>query len=224
MEMRKILVLIALLAVLALGVTAVSANGTATAYVVHGIPGVPVDVYINGKLTVPNFQPGKILGPLTGPAGSAHVALVVAGGNPANPVLAGTFTFPAGSNWTVVAHLSEAGAPTVSVFENDFSPLNGQSRLIARHTAAAPAVDAVLLDGSGSIIARVGPVSNGQQGVVPFAPGTYTGALVPTGTDTIVFGPLSQNLRPNTVYVSYAIGSLAGGTFQVITQVVNVGR
>jgi hypothetical protein len=31
---------------------------TFPSYVVHGIPGVPVDVYVNGKLAIPNFQRG----------------------------------------------------------------------------------------------------------------------------------------------------------------------
>lgn len=217
--MRKVLVLLALLAVLLVGVSATTATAPTTVYVVHGIPGVPVDVYVNGNLLVPNFKPETILGPLTGPAGSADLALVVAGGDPSSPVLAGTFSFAPGGNVTIVAHLDANGAPTVSVFENDFSKTS-QARVIARHTAAAPAVDAVILDGSGAIIARVGPVANGQQGVIPFAPGNYTGGLVPTGTDTIVYGPQSANLRAGYTYVSYAIGDIAGGTFKVITQVV----
>lgn len=218
--MRKILVLVALLLSLVVGVGATSATAPVSVYIVHGIPGVPVDVYVNGKLTVPNFQPETILGPLTGPSGSASLAIVAAGGDPSSPILAGTFSFAAGDNKTIVAHLDANGAPTVSVFDNDFSPTNGGARLIARHTAAAPAVDAVLLDGSGAITTRVGPLSNGQQGVIPFAPGGYTGGLTPAGTDTVVYGPFSADLRPGYVYVSYAIGSLSGGTFKVITQVV----
>ena len=217
--MRKVLVLLALLALLVMGVSATSAAAPTTVYIVHGIPGVPVDIYVNGQLTVPNFLPESIIGPFSGPAGSASVAIVAAGGDPSSPVLAGTFSFAPGGNVTIVAHLDANSAPTVSVFDNDFSK-TADVRLIARHTAAAPAVDAVLLDGAGAIIARVGPLANGQQGVVPFAPGNYTGGLVPTGTDTIVYGPQSANLRAGYVYVSYAIGDIGAGTFKVITQVV----
>lgn len=217
--MRKLLVLLVLTALLLVGVSVTGATAPTTVYIVHGIPGVPVDVYVNGQLTVPNFQPESIIGPFSGPAGSADVAIVAAGGDPSNPVLAGTFSFAAGGNVTIVAHLDANAAPTVSVFDNDFSKPSG-ARLIARHTAAAPAVDAVLLDGQGAIIARVGPLANGQQGVVPFEPGNYTGGLVPTGTDTIVYGPQSANLRAGTIYVSYAIGDIGAGTFKLITQVV----
>ncbi|HLG77166.1 MAG TPA: hypothetical protein VKX46_12185, partial [Ktedonobacteraceae bacterium] len=34
-------------------------TGDVTAYVVHGIPGIPVDVYVNGQLALSNFQPGS---------------------------------------------------------------------------------------------------------------------------------------------------------------------
>ncbi|MEV0461049.1 DUF4397 domain-containing protein, partial [Catellatospora methionotrophica] len=53
-------------------VTATAGLATATpAYaatskvsVVHGIPATPVDVYVNGKVTLKNFQPGDVAGPL----------------------------------------------------------------------------------------------------------------------------------------------------------------
>ena len=40
-----------------LGASAASAAGTAEVYVVHGIPGLPVDIYVNGALTLDDFQP-----------------------------------------------------------------------------------------------------------------------------------------------------------------------
>lgn len=218
--MRKFLVLL-VLSLLALTVSVTSAAAPTTAYLVHGIPGLPVDVYLDGKLTIPNFQPGQILGPLTGPAGSVDVAIVPAGGDPAHPALAGRFTFVPGGNVSVVAHLDANGAPTVSVFNNDFSATSG-ARVIVRHTAAAPAVDVVLLT-NGAISARVGPASNGQQAAVDFAPGRYTGGLVPTGTDTLVYGPFSADLRGGYVYVVYAIGDIGAGSFQLISQTVKAG-
>ena len=52
------------------GATAASAAGTAEVYVVHGIPGLPVDIYVNGALTLDNFQPETVAGPLDLPEGS----------------------------------------------------------------------------------------------------------------------------------------------------------
>ncbi len=35
----------------------------------HAIPDTPVDVYVNGELTLDNFAPGDLAGPLALPAG-----------------------------------------------------------------------------------------------------------------------------------------------------------
>ena len=48
-------------------------------YVVHGIPGVPVDVYVNDNNQLPNFQPSTVAGPLTLPAGDYNIKIRPAG-------------------------------------------------------------------------------------------------------------------------------------------------
>ena len=50
--------------------------------VVHGIPGQPVDVYVNGTKTLSNFQPGKVAGPLKLEEGSYDIVLT----KPGDPV------------------------------------------------------------------------------------------------------------------------------------------
>ena len=52
-----------------------SAASDSMVYVVHGIPGQPVDVYVNGKKTLDTFAPATVAGPLTLPAGTYDVAL-----------------------------------------------------------------------------------------------------------------------------------------------------
>ena len=47
-----------------MGAASASAADTATVYVVHGIPDLPVDVYVNGALTLDDFQPETVAGPL----------------------------------------------------------------------------------------------------------------------------------------------------------------
>lgn len=60
----------------------------------------------------------------------------------AYPVISATAQVPAGANVSLVAHLTAAGAPTITPFVNNVSKLSaGQAWLIVRHTAAAPAVD-----------------------------------------------------------------------------------
>src|SRR4051812_38377152 len=111
--------------------------------VVHGIPGTPVDVYVNGKKTLPNFQPGKVAGPLTLPEGSYDLALTQPGGDPADAILkVDDAAVPGGADISLVAHLTAAGKPTITPFVNDVGKLDaGQARLVVRHTAAAPGVD-----------------------------------------------------------------------------------
>ncbi|HEX2808057.1 MAG TPA: DUF4397 domain-containing protein [Kineosporiaceae bacterium] len=43
--------------------------------VVHGIPGQPVEAYVNGKKTLDAFAPATVAGPLSLPAGSYDIAL-----------------------------------------------------------------------------------------------------------------------------------------------------
>ena len=223
--MRKLPVLLVVVVLMMAVIAPAAAAGTVTGYVVHGIPGLVVDVYVDGALFVEDFKPDTIAGPIVGPADRAFkVDIVPANGNPAQPALSTTASFPAGANVTIVANLNEAGAPTLSVFNNDFSKTGaGQTRLIARHTAAAPAVDALFFPGAANEL-RVGPLSNGQQTAASLPAGSYTAALVPTGTSTAVYGPFTSDLQAGKVYVTYAVGSLSGGTFKMLTQVINVGE
>ena len=40
------------------------AQDTGTVYVVHGVPDTPVDVYVDGKRAIDDFQPGTSQGPV----------------------------------------------------------------------------------------------------------------------------------------------------------------
>ena len=218
---KRISLLLMVLFALTLTVGVTTAANSATAYVVHGIPGLVVDVYIDGQLFVKGFAPNTIAGPLTGPAGTASVVIVPTGGDPGNPALAATLTVNAGQNITAVAHLDANGAPTLSVFNNDVSS-TGNARVVIRHTAAAPAVDLLVFPGASNEL-RFGPLSNGQQAQVEVAAGSYTGAIVPTGTSTAVIGPFNYNLEAGNAYFAYVIGSLANGTATTLLQVIPVG-
>ena len=56
---------------------AAAENGTV--YVVHGVPGLTVDVYVNGKAALTGFKPGQVAGPLSLAPGSYDVAVRKAG-------------------------------------------------------------------------------------------------------------------------------------------------
>jgi ABC-type glycerol-3-phosphate transport system substrate-binding protein len=110
--MRKLLALLTAAAVsIAVTGTATAQSSTGTVTVVHGVPGLPVDVYVNGEPTLTGFEPGTVTDPIELPAGSYELA-VRAAGEPADaaPAISGSADLPAGANASIVAHLDPSGA------------------------------------------------------------------------------------------------------------------
>lgn len=220
---RRVSFLLTPVMVLALGVTGVAgASSGANVYVIHGIPGAngfPVDVSVNGACALPGFLFGQRVGPLSLPAGNYTIAVHApsdgACGQPAaiGPV---TLSFADGDNKTIIAHLTEAGAPTASVFNNDYSPTGrGKARMVAHHTAAAPAVDVVIARdyyGGGRRMTVPG-FSNGDQISAEVRPGDWQVTLELGGAP--VYGPTTLTLKPFTAYEIYAVGTFPS-TFQYL--------
>ena len=192
-----------------------AAADTGTVYVVHGIPGLTVDVYVNGKATLTGFKPGEVAGPLSLPAGSYDVAVRKAGdAATAAPAIDQKVALPAGANVSLVAHLSAAGAPTLTAFVNPVGGLaNGKARLVVRHTAAAPAVD--VLAGGKPVFTGL---TNPNQQTADLAPGTVSAAVALAGTTKPVIGPADLALKAGQVTVVYAIGSAKDNTLRFVTQ------
>jgi hypothetical protein len=192
------------------------AESTATVSILHAVPGVPVDVYANGKELIPNFQPGTLTDPLSLPAGSYDLAIFPAGSNPATTQPAASaagVTVPAGANATVVAHLTETGTPVLTPFVNDVSPVPaGQARVVVRHTAAAPAVD---IRAGGKVVAP--GLVNPKEATLTVPAGTITADVALTGTSTVAIGPADLKLAEGTVTAVYAWGSAAAG-YQLAVQ------
>ncbi len=114
----------------------------------HGIPGVTVDVVVDGAVVIPDFEPGDMQD-LSSFAGQTleNVEVRVAGTEDVAIGPVAEFPVPASGNWTVVAHLDADGTPTITPFENDTAAVAaGSGRLTVVHVAAAPAVDVVLGD------------------------------------------------------------------------------
>ena len=125
-------------------------DGKSDLSVLHGVPGLTVDVYVNGSLTLDDFAPGDLAGPLSLDPGTYTVAITASdAADDSSPVLGPIdIDLAADMSYTAVAHLTEGGDPTVSLFTNDLTATDsGDGRLTVRHVAAAPAVD-VLADGS----------------------------------------------------------------------------
>lgn len=206
-------------------------------YVVHGIPGrdlglsadLPVDVSVNGACALPGFTFGTIEGPLELPAGAydIEIALADAAAPCSRPAVisAPAVTLADGESYAIVAHLSEAGAPTASVFVNDLAPTAG-ARLSVHHTAAAPAVDILAGAQAGSLgpVAGLTGVTNGLKGDVEVPAGSLSVAVAPAGQpeSAAVFGPAALSLAAERAYLVFAVGSLANNTFTVLIKDIDV--
>lgn len=203
---------VALLAALALlvvglvgpGPQAGAQGGTATITAVHGVRGLVADVYLDGTLVLPGFQPERATDPLTVPAGTHRIDVRKAG-DPltAAPLVSSTFDTPAGRRASVLVHLGSDGGPQITLFDDDVAPIPpGQVRLVLRHGAAAGPVD-LLLDGLPLVKALANPtqfVSN--QGASPHElTVTVAGQAAPAS------GPQRLDLQAGTSYTFYLIGS-----------------
>jgi hypothetical protein len=191
---------------------------TSQVSVVHGIPGQPVDVYVNGDKALSNFQPGKVAGPLKLEQGDYDIVLTKPGDPVTSPILkVDNAAVPGGANISLVAHLTAAGKPALTPFVNDVSKLApGKTRLIVRHTAAAPAVD-VRAGGKPVFTKLVNP----REAKADLPAGSVTADVVLAGTDTVAIGPADLDLGEGVATIVYAIGSADDKTLALVTQTID---
>ena len=191
------------------------ATTTATVSVaVHGVPNTPVNVFVNGKLTLTDFKPGTVAGPLQLPAGSYTVTVFPASNlkGTGTPVIQATATLTGGGNATLVAHLSAAGKPVLTAFVNDTAPIAaGKARVVVRHTAAAPAVDV-----RANAQAAFKDLANPNQMMADLPAGSVSADVVLAGTSTVVIGPATLDLAEGTQTIVYAVGSANAKTLSLV--------
>lgn len=205
--------------------SASAAEAASRIVVIHGIPGVTVDVYasaagaaIPSVPTIPGFQPKQIVDVQAGP-GVFDIRIFVQGANPqtATPVIAVLgATIPDNVDLSILAHLDGNGAPKATVYRNDNSAVQqGWARVSVRHAAEASAVQ--LTAGGVPKLALTNPYFGDLE--VPAGVNLplqlqvlFTGAAI-TPTATL-------NFASGTRDFVYAIGSVAGGTFDFILQAV----
>src|SRR5690348_9830072 len=123
---------------------AASAADTSQVSVLHGVPGLTVDVYANGDKLLSNFKPGTLTDPVALSEWTYDLKFFAAGKGPGGTpaIEAKSVKVPDVANITVVAHLSASGKPVLTPYVNDTSTLEpGKARLTVRHDAAANAVD-----------------------------------------------------------------------------------
>lgn len=197
-------------------------NGPAELTVFHGIPGIAVDVYVDGALTLDNFQPGTFSDTLSLDAGTYSVAITAADAtDDSNPVIGPVdLALESGDNYTAVAHLTESGEPTATLFTNNPDAVGkGEGRLTVRHVAAAPSVD-VLANGS----AAVTDLTNPDEVELTLPTGTISAAVAATGTTAPLIGPADVSIKKRTNTIVYAWGSLKDNTLALAVQSVDLEK
>ncbi|MET3369639.1 UNVERIFIED_CONTAM: hypothetical protein ABIE34_002893 [Jeotgalibacillus campisalis] len=208
----------ALAAAIVLAVPAQAAEGDAHLSVLHGVPGLTVDVWVNGARTLDDFTPGTLAGPLALPPGAYDLAITASDAADASAPVIGpvTVTLAANGNYTAVANLDAAGKPTANFFTNDVSRIDaGKGKLTVRHTAAAPAVD--VLAGGTAVVTNL---ANPNEQTLTLDPGTISAAVAATGTTAPVIGPADVTVAEGTHTIVYAWGSLADKNLQLAVQTI----
>lgn len=187
--------------------------------VLHGVPDLVVDVWVDGKLTLDDFEPGDLAGPLELDGGTYKIAITASTATSAdNPVIGPVKVhLKEGRNYTAVAHLDADGDPTATLFKNSRSASpEGEGKLTVRHVAAAPAVD--VLAGDTPVIEDL---KNGEQEVLTLGAGTVSASVAAAGTTDPVIGPADIPVTEGKNTIVYAWGSLKDGTLDVAVQVVD---
>lgn len=246
---RKVFVILTLvLALVALTAALASADAHLAAVSIgHGINGIdlgtdealPVDIIVDGACAVQDLEFGEFVGPNMMPAGTYSVTVALSDGNSetctgAAAIGPAELTFEAGDNVTVFAHLTDAGAPIATLFDNDVSDVvAGHTRLTVRHTAWAPTVDLEMYRGwvRGRLVAEFEDLSNPNQiGPADVRPGAYAVVIYPADSDVPVFQvPATPQddpfvTHPHRSQIVYAVGSLTNGTFGLMIQTFDLGH
>ncbi len=220
MMRSRIAVGIAAAALATLGFAApASAADEASLSVLHGIPDTPVDVYVNGALTIDDFQPGDLAGPLMLAAGDYEVALTATDAPDASAPVLGpvTLTLAANTSYTAVAHLTEAGEPSAKLFTNETATTAaGEGRLTVRHVAAAPAVD--ILAGGAAVVEGL---TNPNEATLNLPAGTVSAAVALAGTTDPVLGPTDVTVAEGSLTIVYAWGSAADSNLALAVQTID---
>jgi hypothetical protein len=206
-------------AALVLGAAPASAADDAAVSILHGVPGVTVDVYVDGDLLLEDFKPGTLTDPLALPAATYEVAIYAADAKPKSddPII-GPADIPvdAGMDYTIAAYLDAKGNPTAGAFVNDTSTVAaGEARVTVRHIAAAPAVN---VEADGNVLFE--NLKNGDEAMGDVPAATYKVAVVPaSGGAAVLKADLPAAEGANTIV--YAWGSLDDDTLAVATQVID---
>lgn len=184
-------------------------TGVTRVFFFQGLANISVDVYANGLQIGRNAATGGILGPFALIDGTAATLMLFPPGQVSLPTLFSTLAFAPGSTNLIVVYGGPGGVPILSVYRLDAAP-TGQSQLIAINASDAPNV---------SLAAETGamPVPSGSSTQMMVAPGSTAGLDAAVGVESADVPKL-----PGVVYLEIALGSVADGSYRVITQTIDL--
>jgi hypothetical protein len=194
-----------------------------TLNVVHGIPGVVVDVCVNGAKAITDFEPGDVVSGVRLPEGRYRLKVTPAGEPCSAAILRTTAELEGGQSrdYTAVANLDDEGTPNLLLFKNPTRATDaGEVRLVIRHTAAAPAVT-VWADGSKLNRGLGFEWSESRRFEVPA--GSFEVAVSLAGRSNPVIGPANLTLRAGFSYQVYAWGNGDAG-YRLAVMPLQVGQ
>lgn len=178
-------------------------------YFVAGVD-LAVDVTLDGESVV-TLQPKAIHGPIAVSAGEHTVEF-----RSADWAAEATVTLDAPSQ-DVVVHRPAAATddPTVTVFDNDVSPVAAdRARITVAHTAVVPPADVRV---AGKVL--FANIANGEFVTAEVPEDTYAVDIVPTGGSTPLFGPVDLAVTAGALNRVFAIGQPEDGSMDAIIQV-----
>jgi len=189
-------------------------TGLTRMFFFQGLADTRVDTYANGLQIGGNIETGRMLGPFVLLDGTATTLLLFPAGNLGQPTIISTLAFEPGSTVLVVAFNGPGGVPTLAVYRLDTAP--GQSQLIAINASDAPTLDVVTSSGPASSVAQ------GFSTQIMLAPGNTASLADATGGAAAQTSLAPRALAPGVAYLQIAVGSVANGTYRVITQAIDL--
>jgi hypothetical protein len=192
-----------------LPLNAAAAQAPAQVVIVHGVPGLTVDVLVNGAVAVAGFRFADEPVVTTLPAGTYTLAVAAAGTT--TPVLSLDATLTAGTSVTVAAHLDAAGQPKLAAYANQ----NSATGIQPFHLANFGAVD--ILSGTTAVLAGV---TNGQTARIDVPGGTTVPAvgIGAAGTNVPAISLGDMTVKAGELRLVYAIGPNTGATLPTVVQ------
>jgi hypothetical protein len=199
-------------------------SGDAALTVIHGVPGVTVDVCADGKAAISGFTFNSQKA-LSLPAGTYSLGIVKAGQSctSANYLASASATLSSGENASAIAYLNSSGKAALGLYQNSLAAVpSGQGRLVLSHNADAPAVK---VSAGGTTLAS--SLAPGDQAAVTVPAKTYSGvdvdvassgaaaisgASVPVtaGADTIVYVVGSSSAKYSAIVQTISLSGMPG--------------